>query len=235
MKKARLIKQDTKKDKKDLIVNEGFSVTTKVVTAVLMLLALVGMYFVTIPLTKNRKANSNSNTVVNIREENSIKYSEIDKIKEDSYYLFFDKGDDDLNNTYDTYINSLSYNNYTAKFYYIDLSDEANKDLLGDKQELDKISEIKVKDTTLVLVENGEIKSKYVGQSEVSNYLLSFFITASNVTIKTSSDSNSNESDEKVEDKKEEKEDKDKDEDKEDKEDKDDKSDDEDKDDEDED
>ena len=205
MKKARLNKQDTKKDKKDLIANEGFSVTAKVITTVLMLLALVGMYFVTIPLTKNRQSNSNSNKVVNVRKENTIKYSEIDKIKEDSYYLFFDKEDDELNNTYDTYINSLAYNNNTAKFYYIDLSDKANKDLLGDEEELDKLSEIKVKDTTLLLVTDGEIKSKYVGQSEVSNYLLSFFITASNVTIKTSSDSNSNDTDKKEEEKKEEK------------------------------
>ena len=210
MKRARLNKQDTKKDKKELIAEEGFSVTTKVITGILMLLALVGMYFVTIPLTKNRQSNSNSNKNINVRKENTIKYSEINKIKDESYYLFFDKGDDELNNTYDTYINSLANSNYSNQFYYIDLSDEANKDLLGDEEELDKLSEIKVKDTTLLLVTDGEIKSKYVGQSEVSNYLLSFFITASNVTIKTSSDSNSNDTDKKVEEKKEDKEDNDK-------------------------
>ena len=210
MKRARLNKQDTKKDKKELIAEEGFSVTTKVITGILMLLALVGMYFVTIPLTKNRQSNSNSNKNINVRKENTIKYSEINKIKDESYYLFFDKGDDELNNTYDTYINSLANSNYSNQFYYIDLSDEANKDLLGDEEELDKLSEIKVKDTTLLLVTDGEIKSKYVGQSEVSNYLLSFFITASNVTIKTSSDSNSNDTDKKVEEKNEDKEDNDK-------------------------
>lgn len=193
MKKARLIEHDTKKNKKDLMTGEDFSVKTKIITGVLMLLALVGMYFVTIPLTKNKTSNSNSNKNVNVRKENSIKYSEIDKIKDESYYLFFDKKDDDLNNTYDTYINSLANSNYPVNFYYIDLSDDDNKELLGDEEELDKLSEIKVKDTTLILVDKDEIKSKYVGQSEVSNYLLSFFITASNVTIKTSSDSNSNE------------------------------------------
>ena len=221
MKKARLIEQNTKKDKKELNTVEDFTVKTKVITAVLMLLALVGMYFVTIPLTKNKKTNgtSNSNKNINVRKENTIKYSEISKIKDESYYLFFDKKDDDLNNTYDTYINSLANSNYSVNFYYIDLSDEANKDLLGKDEELEKLDEIKVKDTTLILVDNKEIKSKYVGQSEVSNYLLSFFIQASNVTIKTSSDSNSN-SNEKVEDKKE-----DKDNDKKDNEDKEDKSD----------
>lgn len=209
MKKARLIEQNTKKDKKELKTEENFSVKTKVITAVLMFLALVGMYFVTIPLTKNRKANgtSNSNKNINVRKEKTIKYSEISKIKDESYYLFFDKKDDDLNNTYDTYINSLANSNYPVNFYYIDLSDDANKGLLGEDEELDKLSEIKVKDTTLILVDDKEIKSKYVGQSEVSNYLLSFFIQASNVTIKTSSDSNSN-SNEKVEDKKDDNDDK---------------------------
>jgi len=204
-----LIEQNTKKDKKEIKTEENFSVKTKIITTVLMLLALVGMYFVTIPLTKNKKTNgtSNSNKNINVRKENTIKYSEISKIKDESYYLFFDKKDDDLNNTYDTYINSLANSNYQVNFYYIDLSDEANKDLLGDEQKLEKLSEIKVKDTTLILVDNKEIKSKYVGQSEVSNYLLSFFIQASNVTIKTSSDSNSN-SNEKVQDKKDDNDDK---------------------------
>lgn len=208
MKKARLIEQNTKKDKKELNKVEDFTVKTKVITAVLMLLALVGMYFVTIPLTKNKKTNgtSNSNKNINVRKENTIKYSEISKIKDESYYLFFDKKDDDLNNTYDTYINSLANSNYPVNFYYIDLSDEANKDLLDKDEKLEKLSEIKVKDTTLLLIDDKEIKSKYVGQSEVSNYLLSFFIQASNVTIKTSSNSNSN-SNEKTEDKKEDKDD----------------------------
>ena len=184
MKKARLKEQKTKKE---VITEEKFSTGTVVVTAIILLLCVVGTYFLTVKLVANRgKENTNSNTTIDVRKDNTIKYSEVKEIKDKSYYLFFDKADDELNNTYDTYINSLKLSNYPTEFYYIDLSDEDNKDLLAKEEKLEKIDDIKVSDTTLLLIDDGDIKSKYVGASEVSNYLLSFFMTNSNITINAS-------------------------------------------------
>ena len=182
MKKARL---KTEKNKKEKQIDSKFSTSSIVITTLLMVALLLGSYFLTIKIIDKQEKEEESEKI-DVRKNNTINYSDVDDIKEDSYYLLFDKDDDELNPTYDSYINSLKYSSYDKEFYYIDLSADENKDLLSDKESLKDLKDIKVKDTTLVYVEDGKIKETYVGSKDVSNYLLSFFIT-------TSEDSNSNE------------------------------------------
>ncbi len=182
MKKARL---KTEKNKKEKQIDSKFSTSSIVITTLLMVALLLGSYFLTIKIIDKQEKEEESEKI-DVRKNNTINYSDVDDIKEDSYYLLFDKDDDELNSTYDSYINSLKYSSYDKEFYYIDLSADENKDLLSDKESLKDLKDIKVKDTTLVYVEDGKIKETYVGSKDVSNYLLSFFIT-------TSENSNSNE------------------------------------------
>ena len=195
MKKARLNKQtDSKKKQVNKNVEEKFSVKTSIITGILMLGALVGFYFLTdkiIDKNKIEEEKEEEKVTVNVRKDNDIKSSEIEKIKDSEYYVLIDKEDDENNSMYDIYINSLKYSNYSTNFYYVDLSKDENKDLLGKEEKLKKLSDLKVKDTTLIHVKDGKIEKTYVGGEKIIEHLTSFFSVSSN----SNSNSDSNKSD----------------------------------------
>ena len=193
MKKAKLKTTKTKNKKE---IESKFSISTIIITGFLMLALLIGSYFLTIKILEKKNTEEETETI-NVRESNSINYSDIEDIKNTSYYLLFDKEDDEFNSTYDVYINSLKYSGYDNEFYYIDLSSDNNKDLLDDEESLKDLKKIKVKDTTLVYVEDGKIKDTYVGSTEINTYLLSFFTTTTDETETSNAESNSNENDSK--------------------------------------
>lgn len=193
MKKAKLKKQTNKSMIK--ASNNEFSIKYAIVTIVIMLLILVGFYFLTEKiLKKNNSDNEENQEIVQVRKLNNINYSDVDNMVATSYYLLIDKADDENNDSYDLYINSLKYNNFPIEFYYIDLSDDNNKQLLADDEKLDDLKNLKVKDTTLVYVSDGDIKETYVGSNSILSYLSSFFsANSSNESdSETSNNSNSN-------------------------------------------
>ena len=192
MKKAKLKTQTNKSMIKTS--NNEISIKYAILTIIIMLLILVGLYFLTEKILKKTAVDNEENReVVQVRQLNNINYSDVDNMVSTSYYLLIDKADDENNDSYDLYINSLKYNNFPIEFYYIDLSDDNNKELLSDKEKLDDLKNLKVKDTTLVYVSEGEIKETYVGSESILSYLSSFF----NVNDSNESDDN-NDSDSNV-------------------------------------
>ena len=168
MKKAKLKTQTNKSMIKTS--NNEISIKYAILTIIIMLLILVGFYFLTEKILKKTAVDNEENReVVQVRQLNNINYSDVDNMVSTSYYLLIDKADDENNDSYDLYINSLKYNNFPIEFYYIDLSDDNNKELLSDKEKLDDLKNLKVKDTTLVYVSEGEIKES------ILSYLSSFF------------------------------------------------------------
>ena len=200
MKKARIKQQNNKKDEKK-VVSEGFSTKVKVITAIVLVVTLVGFYLLTLKLVKNRtKKDETSNKVeINVRKNNDINYSNIKNIKNSTYYLLIDKADDKSNSSYDSYINELKYINNPDEFYYIDLSKDENKKLLSDKEELKELDKLKVKDTTLIYVLDGKIKETYVGSKKILDKLDSLFSVDENSNKVSNSNSNK---DSKTDDKK---------------------------------
>lgn len=174
MKKAKLKKQTNKSMIK--ASDNEFSIKYAIITVVIMLLILVGFYFLTEKILKKTTTDSEERKeVVQVRKLNNINYSDVDNMVATSYYLLVDKADDENNDSYDLYINSLKYNNFPIEFYYIDLSDDNNKQLLAEEEKLDDLKNLKVKDTTLIYVSEGKIKETYVGSNSILSYLSSFF------------------------------------------------------------
>lgn len=176
MKKAKLIVQKEKENNK--VTNE-FSFKKLIITIVIIVAVLTASYFLTDVIVKktNNSNNQEQIEIPKVREENAIKYSEINKIEDKSYYLLFDEKDDANNSYYDVYIGLLSLKGLSTKFYYIDLGDEDNKDAIGKETSLKEVDKLKVKGTTLVAIEDGKVKETYEGSDKVLNYLLSFFST----------------------------------------------------------
>lgn len=177
MKKAKL-KKHTNKSMIQTDNNE-ISIKYAVITVIIMLIILVGFYFLTEKiLKKTTHDQEETQEVVQVRKLNSINYSDVENMVASSYYLLIDKADDENNDSYDLYINSLKYNKFPIEFYYIDLADDHNKDLLAKEEKLDDLKNLKVKDTTLVYVSDGKIKETYVGGNSILSYLSSFFSTS---------------------------------------------------------
>lgn len=159
--------------------NNEISIKYAVITVIIMLIILVGFYFLTEKiLKKTTHDQEETQEVVQVRKLNSINYSDVENMVASSYYLLIDKADDENNDSYDLYINSLKYNKFPIEFYYIDLADDHNKDLLAKEEKLDDLKNLKVKDTTLVYVSEGKIKETYVGGNSILSYLSSFFSTS---------------------------------------------------------
>lgn len=177
MKKAKL-KKHTNKSMIQTDNNE-ISIKYAVITVIIMLIILVGFYFLTEKiLKKTTHDQEETQEVVQVRKLNSINYSDVENMVASSYYLLIDKADDENNDSYDLYINILKYNKFPIEFYYIDLADDHNKDLLAKEEKLDDLKNLKVKDTTLVYVSEGKIKETYVGGNSILSYLSSFFSTS---------------------------------------------------------
>lgn len=200
MKKAKLKKQPEQKIKNK---QEDFSIKSLVIAIVIICLILGGFYLLTDRIVKNTKdETAPTKEVVNVRKLNDIDYSDVEKMVTKNYYLLFDEADDKENEQYDLYINSLKYNNFPLEFYYIDLSKDENKDILGDKESLKDLDEIKVKETTLVYVKDGKISKTYVGSKEIIKHLSSFFEVEDKDTDKKSNSNESKESNKESNDKK---------------------------------
>lgn len=204
MRKAKLKKKIVKQEEKNA---SNFSIKGAIILILVMLIVLVGFYFLTVKIVdkQNKEKENIQEDIVDVRSLNDINYSDVKNMVANSYYLLINKKDDKNNENYDLFINSLKYNNFGTEFYYIDLSKDENKDLLADSEKLEKLDELKVKDTTLIYVEDGKIKETYVGGDKIIKHLTSFFNNeeSSNSNKETAKSTDSNES--KKEEKKEEK------------------------------
>lgn len=194
MKKAKLNKQEVKKNNNNKTNEGGNRILGFIISIIVILAVLVGFYFLTEKILENRKEDKveEQREIVNVRELNDINYSDVEKMVAKTYYLLFDKGDDKDNETYDSYINLLKYVGYNVEFYYIDLSKEENKEILGKKESLKTLGNIKVKDTTLIFVNNGDIANTYVGSKKIIEHLSGFFGTTDSNSNSNSNKSNSN-------------------------------------------
>ena len=192
MKKAKLIEQKTKEEEKK--VENKFSIKKLIISILVIVIVLVAFYFLTDFIVKKQKdsQDTESTETVDVRKTNDIDYSSVSKMVAKNYFLLFDKADDESNSQYDVLINSFKQGGFPYEFYYIDLSKDNHKELLADKSELKDLNNIKVKDTTLVVVSDGEISETYEGSEAILTYLISYFTTTDTSNSDSNSNSNSN-------------------------------------------
>lgn len=179
MKKGKIKETQTKKVEN--APEEKISIKGFFISIIVILVVLTGFYFLTVKImdirdSKNKEDEPIKKEVVSVRKLNDINYSDLDKMVTNTYFVLFDRADDEKNSEYDLYINTLNtIDSFEPSFYYIDLSKKENKDLLAKKQNLKSLKDIKVKDTTLIYVENGEISKKYIGSKEILDFFSKFF------------------------------------------------------------
>lgn len=141
-----------------------------IIIIVVAVVLLVSMYFLTtVILNKDRDDNSKIT-------ENAIQYDEIlagesFNQSEDEYYVIYY----DSSNEYSvisSLISSYQLNNSDTKLYSVDLADGMNKKYVTDGDIVtDNASSLRVKDTTLLKFNNGEVSEVITDTNEITSFL----------------------------------------------------------------
>lgn len=88
------------------------------------------------------------------------------------YFVLIEKENDDKSSEYDTLLKSIEANDEAPKVYTADLSSSFNKMYLDKENNFDSdLTKFKVKDTTLVEVENNKIKNTFDNYDSIKGKL----------------------------------------------------------------
>ncbi len=137
-----------------------------IIIVIITCVILVGFYFLTTYVVKNKKDNEVIEPAV--IETDNIIFGQLLNRKEDSYYVLAYDDNGKFKQLYDEYINK----NSSLKFYKINMNDSFNKNFIGDSNNIsDNIKELRIKDETLFKVENKKIKDYYIGSSDIIDEL----------------------------------------------------------------
>ena len=117
--------------------------------------------------TRDKKPKENTD----IQYTNIIVGSILNRSEED-YYVLVEKEDDNNITTYQTLIDKYNNKEEHSRFYIVLLSDPFNANYVSDKANLlvDKITDIRFSETTLLHISNGKITSTRVG-NDIGDYL----------------------------------------------------------------
>ena len=141
-----------------------------IIIIVVAVVLLVGMYFLTTVIL-NKDSDDNSKITENAIQYDEILAGESFNQSEDEYYVIYY----DSSNEYSvisSLISSYQLNSSDTKLYSVDLADGMNKKYVTDGNIVtDNASSLRVKDTTLVKFNNGEVSEVITDTNEITNFL----------------------------------------------------------------
>lgn len=141
-----------------------------IIIIVVAVVLLVGMYFLTTVIL-NKDSDDNSKITENAIQYDEILAGESFNQSEDEYYVIYY----DSSNEYSvisSLISSYQLNNSDTKLYSVDLADGMNKKYVTDGNIVtDNASSLRVKDTTLLKFNNGEVSEVITDTNEITNFL----------------------------------------------------------------
>lgn len=141
-----------------------------IIIIVVAVVLLVGMYFLTTVIL-NKDSDDNSKITENAIQYDEILAGESFNQSEDEYYVIYY----DSSNEYSvisSLISSYQLNSSDTKLYSVDLADGMNKKYVTDGNIVtDNASSLRVKDTTLLKFNNGEVSEVITDTNEITNFL----------------------------------------------------------------
>lgn len=167
-----------KKAKRELIYssNDSTDEISKLLKIVLIVTGVMIIFYgVTTFITK--KVNAVKTAKLGKSDEKvSIQYDSViigSMFKMDGhYFVLIEEKDDDKVSEYDTLLKSIAANDDALKIYTADLSSSFNKKFLGKESNFDSdLTKFKVKNTTLVEIENHKIKDTFDSYDSIKKKL----------------------------------------------------------------
>ena len=151
---------------------EAFDISKIVKVSIIVAITFMTFYVLTLGIKKwqNSKNNVSANTKINKIQYDEILMSKILKQDLDDYYVLVIGKDDDDESSYMKYINQLK----ETKVYTVDLDSAFNRDFYGEESNLvvENISDLKVKESSLLHVENHAITEGFEGNNEILDKLI---------------------------------------------------------------
>ena len=141
-----------------------------IIIIVVAVVLLVGMYFLTTVIL-NKDSDDNSKITENAIQYDEILAGESFNQSEDEYYVIYY----DSSNEYSvisSLVSSYQLNSSDTKLYSVDLADGMNKKYVTDGNIVtDNASSLRVKDTTLLKFNNGEVSEVITDTNEITSFL----------------------------------------------------------------
>lgn len=141
-----------------------------IIIIVVAVVLLVGMYFLTTVIL-NKDSDDTSKITENAIQYDEILAGESFNQSEDEYYVIYY----DSSNEYSvisSLVSSYQLNSSDTKLYSVDLADGMNKKYVTDGNIVtDNASSLRVKDTTLLKFNNGEVSEVITDTNEITSFL----------------------------------------------------------------
>jgi hypothetical protein len=166
------MKKYQQKKKTNVVVTDSNDDLKTFVILIVAIVCILGVVYLVAVLFEKKDY---SNIFDNSLETSEIQFDEIIvgtmlKQNEDSYYVLVLDEDDPYYSILSNYLTSYRSLEYETKIYSVELNNIFNKTA---KVETSDISNLKFSGTTLVKVENHQIKKSYTDSFEIGNILLS--------------------------------------------------------------
>lgn len=122
-------------------------------------------------------SNKQQNIIGNGESQQKIAAIQYDKIivgdiknqKRDEYYVFMDKSDSNNYDLYQSYLSNYASKEDAIKVFTVDMNDIFNQDYYAKESNIDTddMSEFRIKEATLLKIEDGTIVESYEGKDEI--------------------------------------------------------------------
>lgn len=166
-------------NKNNVIINESVSDNdikfSKIIKIILGIVVIFGVfYLLTFGIQKWQKnKNTTLNTNTNKIQYDEILMSKILKQSSDDYYVLVISSDDNSKSSFTTYVNQMQI----TKMYTADLDSAFNRQYKSEESNLtvENIEELKVKETSLLHVQNHVVTEAVEGSSAVLEKVMTLY------------------------------------------------------------
>lgn len=156
-----------------MIQDDNYQFKNMVITIIIIVIILIPLYFVTTLVIGNKDENKTvaDDKTVEIQSE-KILVGQLFNRPNSEYLVLAYKKDNKMISIFNNYIDDYKNKNDSLTVYRIDLDDGLNKAYIGDNTNISSdLKELRINDTVLFKIVDGEIDSYYIGNNEVVNYL----------------------------------------------------------------
>ena len=149
---------------------ESFKVKNLFIWIIVILLVLVGFYFITNYVLDHR--SSENNEIESVIQTEKIIFGQMFDRKYLEYYVLAYSEKAQSKTIYNKYISNYNKKDNHLNVFMINIDEAFNSKFKSDTSNIvDDINELKVADETLFKIKDGKIEEYKVGSTEISSYL----------------------------------------------------------------
>ena len=167
------MKKKKKNNNVEISTNNMSELTRLIIFIVIIIVLFAAFYVISLFIDSEKsETTDNTNDEVTVIQYDEILIGTLLNQNQDSYYVLI-TSDDNLNDVYSVYKTSYESKEDALKMYTVNIDSPFNKSYIAEESNfsIDKIGELKIKEDTLIKVENNELVEYFEGKDEIINEL----------------------------------------------------------------